>query len=133
MADSALNDPHIVLLDEVAAANGETKTSVVAIAYRDAKGIVLFLNISAVANTPTVDVKLQAYDEISGSFIDVPGASFPQKTGTGLSMLTVYPGITASANVAVSQPLPHVFQVVAVIGNAGGDTATFTVSGVLIR
>jgi hypothetical protein len=132
LADTSLNDPNIILLDEVAAAHGETKTSVPAIAYRDAKGIALFLNISAVGGTPTIDVKLQAYNEVSDSWIDVPGAAFPQKTGTGLSLLTVYPGIAAVANVAVSQVLPHVFQVVAVIGNAGGDTATFTVSGVII-
>ncbi len=133
MADTALHDPNIILLNKVASPNGQTDTSVVAVNFRDAKGIVLFLNISAIGASPTVDVKLQAYDEVSGSFIDVPGASFPQKTGTGLSMLTLYPGITASANVAVSQPLPHVFQVVAVIGNAGGDTATYTVSGVLLQ
>jgi hypothetical protein len=81
------------------------------------------LNITAASGTtPTLDIKLQN-KVASGVYIDVPGASFTQKTTTGTDYLIVHPAITVSANKAVSQCLGSAFRVVNTIG---GTTPSFT-------
>lgn len=91
-----------------------------------AKGGVFILDITAASGTsPTLDVKLQYRDDVSGKYVDVPGASFAQKTGTGTSQLSVYPGLTASTNVAVTQVLSKTLRAVQTVG---GTTPNFTYS-----
>lgn len=88
------------------------------------RGMTLFLDISAASGTtPTLDVKVQAKDPVSGEYVDWPSAAFAQKTATGTDTLTIYPGITASANRAVSSILPNIWRVVYTIG---GTTPSFT-------
>lgn len=92
----------------------------------DARGVRIFLDISAVSGTsPTLDVKLQSKDALSGVYVDDPGSVFAQKTATGTDELTVYPGVTTSANRARSAPLPRTWRVVCTIG---GTTPSFTFS-----
>lgn len=95
----------------------------------DASGIGAQIALSITANTGafTLDVKLQGKDPLSSTYYDVPGAAFAQKSATGTSVLVVYPGITASANVAVSQVLPRIYRVVATPGGGGTDI-TYSVS-----
>lgn len=91
-----------------------------------APGGVFFLNISAASGTsPTLDVKIQHKDPISGEFVDVPGASFAQKTATGTDSLTIYPGVAETANRSVSDILGDEVRAVATIG---GTTPSFTFS-----
>lgn len=90
------------------------------------RGVRLFLHISASSGTtPTLDLKIQVKDPVSSQYIDLPGGSFAQKTGTGTDELTVFPGIAAVANRAVSQCLGRTWRVVATIG---GTTPSFTFS-----
>lgn len=92
----------------------------------DYLGIKFYLDITAVSGTtPTLDVKLQAFDKLSGKFFDILGASFSQKTASGQDDLIVYPTVAAVANRAVSQPLPDLWRVLATIG---GTTPSFTFS-----
>lgn len=93
----------------------------------NAIGAVFVLDITAVAGTPTHDVKIQYYDEVSGKYIDVVGASFAQKTGVSTAALSVYPGLTASANVAVSQVLTKSLRAVSVVAGST-PSSTFTLS-----
>ena len=93
---------------------------------RAARGVRLFLNVSAVSGTtPTLDVKVQVKDPISDTYIDLPNAAFAQKTTTGSDELTIYPGVTTAANRAVSTALSQKWRVVATIG---GTTPSFTFS-----
>ena len=89
----------------------------------NAKGAVFVLDITAI--TGTHDVKIQYADEVSGKYVDVPGAAFAQKSGTGTSQLSVYPGLTASANVAVTQVLTKNLRAVSTVG---GTSSAFTLS-----
>lgn len=92
-----------------------------------ARGVKLFLNVSAVSGTsPTLDVKLQAKDGISGVYYDIAGAEMTQKIAVTKDDLVIYPGATATANRSVSSILPKTWRVVATIG--GTDTPTFTFS-----
>lgn len=92
------------------------------------KGAVLVLDITAKAGTLTHDVKVSYLDEVSGKAVDVPGASFAQKSATGTSQLSIYPGLTASANVAVTQVLTKTLRATSVVGGSGGPTSTFTLT-----
>lgn len=92
----------------------------------DAAGVLLFLNVSAASGTtPTLDVKLQTKDPISGSYLDIPGAAFTQKTtAAGLSTLTVHPFATASPGV-IAQALGRTLRVATTVA---GTTPSFTYS-----
>ncbi len=84
-----------------------------------AKGIQLTLDVTAASgSSPTLDVKLQQFDGLSGQWTDVPGATFQRITGTGQRTLTVYPsaqgagavrsitGTDQAANTEVSETVP---------------------------
>lgn len=93
----------------------------------NAIGAIFVLDITAETGTATLDVKIQFNDEVSGKYVDVPGAAFAQKSAVGTSVLSVYPGLTASANVAVTQVLTKTLR--AVIVEAGGSSdMTFTLT-----
>jgi hypothetical protein len=90
------------------------------------RGIKLYLDITAVTGTnPTLDVKLQSFDKLSEKWFDIPGAAFAQKTTTGQSTLTLYPGSPETANESLSDVLPDTWRTVVTIG---GTTPSFTFS-----
>lgn len=91
-------------------------------------GGLFILDITATNGSPTLDVKLQFVDELSGKFVDVPGAAFAQKSSTGTDSLIVFPGVTAAANRAVSYALPQSFRVVYTVGGTGSPSFTFTLT-----
>lgn len=93
----------------------------------DAKGAIFVLDITAEVGTATLDVKIQFYDEASGKYVDVPGASFAQRSATGTNVLSVYPGLTASANVAVTQVLTKTLRAVRTEAG-GGSSMTYTLT-----
>lgn len=56
------------------------------------RGAQLLLNVTAASGTtPTLDVKLQWKDALSGEWVDIPGAAFQRITATGQRTLMVYP------------------------------------------
>lgn len=92
-----------------------------------AKGVKLMLDITVVSGTsPTLDVAIQVRDPVTGTFRDLPGASFAQATAASNVQLTVYPGIAETANESVSDVLPKRWRVNITIG--GSSTPTFTYS-----
>ena len=112
----------------------DTYTST-AITNHSARGGIFFLDITAEGGTATLDIKLQGLDQISGDWFDLgnnvmgTGAYvFAQATGvtTGPTVLTVYPGLTASGNAVCSGILPAIFSAHATV--AGSSTPTFTFS-----
>lgn len=91
---------------------------------RHSRGVRLHLNITAASGTtPTLDIKLQA--KIGDIYIDIAGAVFTQKTGTGTDELVVYPGVAETANESVSDIIPMTWKALATIG---GTTPSFTFS-----
>lgn len=84
--------------------------------------IALFLDVTAASGTtPTLDVKLQA-KKGDGTYFDIPGGTFAQKTAAGTESKN-FPLVVAMA--AASEPTTHVFRAVATIG---GTTPSFTFS-----
>lgn len=96
-------------------------------AYR---GVWLVLDVTAVSGTtPTLDVKLQRYDNVSNNYVDIPGAAFAQKSAANTSELVVYPGIAETANVSVSDVLTNKWRAVGTVGGSATPTVTFTLAG----
>lgn len=91
-----------------------------------ASGIHLVLDVTVVTGTgPTLDVKIQRKDSLSGKYVDLPGAAFAQKAGVGTDDLVVYPGVAETANRSVSDVISEEWRAVATIG---GTTPDFTFS-----
>ena len=71
---------------------------------------------------------IEGYDEVSGQWVTLlTGAAI---TGTGTTTLTLYPGVTVSANVAVSDVLPRTWRVTMTAADA--DSLTYSVGANLI-
>jgi hypothetical protein len=117
-------DTASVLFGGLSAPTLTTTTNSADLANYGARGVVLVLDVTAASGTsPTLDVKVQVKDTLSGKYVDLAGAAFAQKTAANTSMLTIYPGSTVAANVSISIPLPDTWRVVATIG---GTTPSFT-------
>lgn len=79
------------------------------------RGVVLFIDITTLTGTtPTVTVNLQLLDVVSGNWVTV--ASSAALNATGESTLTVYPGIAATANVAINGVIGRTWRAQAVVG-----------------
>ncbi len=89
-----------------------------------AKGIRLCLDVTAASGTtPTLDVKLQSKDSLSGQYLDITGAAFAQKIAISTDDFVIYAGVATTASRRVSDILPKVWRVVFTIG---GTTPSFT-------
>jgi hypothetical protein len=95
---------------------------------RNWKGILFTLNITASSGTPTLDCKVQIRDPITpATFIDITGAAFAQKTGTGTDYLLLYPGTVETANKRVSFVAPGEYRVVCTMAG-GTPNMTYTMA-----
>lgn len=124
LIEYALENTSVVI--SPSAAHTESFNSAVQTNY-DHRGVAIIINVTAVTGTetPTMVAKLQVRDELSLNFIDIPGAVTASITATGQTLLTIYPGLTASANSKVDYPLPRTYRVVYTIT---GTTPSFTFS-----
>lgn len=86
------------------------------------RGVVIGINTTVDA-AGSYTVAIQGKDVVSGQYYTIPGAITGAIAATGFSTLSVYPGIVAAANAAVSWPLPRTWRVQVVV-TAGPITAT---------
>lgn len=92
------------------------------------RGLHLVIDCTAVTATPSVVFTIQGADVLSGKFYTILVSA--AITGTGTTVLRVYPGLTASANVTASDILPRTWRVIATHGDA--DSITYSVGASLI-
>lgn len=96
------------------------------------RGIFVVLDVTAAGGTtPTLDVKLQEQDSLTGGWLDIPGASFAQKTAANRDSLKVYPGIAETNNRKVNNTIPKKVRAVATIAGTS-PTFTFSLAGSLL-
>jgi hypothetical protein len=111
---------------EASSAKTANGNSAAAIVNHNARGVALLVNVTAATGTtPTLVVRVQVQDPVGSGWVDLPGAATASITGTGLTLLTIYPGIAAVANSAINQPLPRNYRLAWVVG---GTTPSFTFS-----
>lgn len=79
-------------------------------------GCNVVIDMTAVTATGSIVFKLQALDSLSGKYYDIIEAAAITTVST--TVLRVYPGLTAIANLTVSEALPMDFRVTATAANA---------------
>ncbi len=86
-------------------------------------GAQVIIDVTAVTATPSVTFKVQGKDPASGKYYDlIESAAI---TGVGTTVLSIRPGITTTANLAVSNSVPKRIRVVAT--HADADSITYSV------
>jgi hypothetical protein len=97
------------------------------IANAGAKGILLYINITAITGTLTVTV--QGKSAVSGVYYTILVST--ALAGTGLTVLRVYPSLTAAANLVANDLLPSTWRVSSTVATGPCTAAiTATTSGV---
>lgn len=95
-----------------------------------ARGLLLGINITAITGTaPTLTVTVQGKDAVSGVYYTLLQSVV--LSAAAFTLLTVYPGVTAAANVAASQALPRTYRVLYAIGGTT-PAVTATIGASLI-
>lgn len=86
------------------------------------KGVKIVVDVTAMTGTsPTITVTIQGKDEGTGQYYTLLASA--AISATGVSELTVYPGITATSNVSASDHVPATWRV---SWTLGGTTPAIT-------
>ncbi|KKM96117.1 hypothetical protein LCGC14_1181370 [marine sediment metagenome] len=92
------------------------------------KGLHLIIDVTAINLTPSVVPTIQGKDPLSGKYYDLlVGVAI---IATGTTILKIYPGIVAAANVAASDILPLIWRLQLV--HADADSITYSVAAALV-
>lgn len=109
------------------AARTATPTKADQINY-NARGVVVVIDVTAAADTPSIVVTIQGLDPVSGQYYTLLASA--AITGISTVVLRVYPGLTAAANLVANGILPRNWAIDVV--HADGDSITYSVSADLI-
>lgn len=102
-----------------------------AVSTHDAVGAVVIVNVSAIANTPSVTVTVEGVDETSALNTAYTLLTSAAITGVGLTRLTVHPAMTAAANTVAKDVIPSKIRVTCT--HADTDSITYAVSAYLVN
>jgi hypothetical protein len=92
-----------------------------------AGGLIVVIDVTAIAATPSVVFDIVAVDQLSGkSPILLSSAAI---TATGTTLLQIGPGMLAVANLVADSNVPPVVSVIAT--HADADSITYTVAGMV--
>jgi hypothetical protein len=84
--------------------------------------------VTASADTPSVVFTIQGYSPLGDDYYTILASA--AVTGTGTTVLRVFPGATNAANTVANDQLPALWRVNAVHGDA--DAITYSVNAVLL-
>lgn len=88
------------------------------------RGVKAVLNVTAVPGVDTVQLVIEGKDPTSGTYYTVLQAA--ARVGAGQDVLTVAPGVVATANVSVPDELPDVYR--ARVVHSAGTNFTYSLS-----
>lgn len=97
------------------------------VAGGEVRGLLLVIDCTAVAATPSVVFTLLGSDPISGKTYSILASA--AVTGVGTTVLRVHPELTAAANLIAKDVVPTFFTVTAV--HADADSITYSVAAYL--
>lgn len=94
------------------------------------RGVTVIVDITAITGTtPTLTVVIEGKDPASGKYFTLLSSAALNAVAT--TVLSVYPGLTASANVAANAALPKTWRVRTVTGGTG-PSVTATIGACVI-
>jgi hypothetical protein len=73
------------------------------------RGVKVTLDVTSVPTVDTVQLVIEHKDVVSGKYVQVGAAA--ARVAVGTDVLTVYPGIAVTANVAISDVLGDIYRV----------------------
>ena len=120
-----LNNTNIVML---ASAARTTATTSELITNSDYRGCHIIIDVTVEVDTATITPTIQGYDSVSGKYYTLLVGS--AITAVGTTVLRIYPGLTASANVIANDILPNKFRVSMAVADT--DSMTYSVSASLV-
>jgi len=88
------------------------------------KGAHIIIDVTAIVTAPSVVFTVRGKDDVSGNYYDLLVSA--AITATGQTVLKVYPGALAVANLVANDSLPETFMVHAEHANA--DSITYSVA-----
>ena len=94
----------------------------------NARGLHLVIDATAVTATPSITVTIQGKDTHSGKYYTILASA--AITAVSTTVLRVYPGLTAAANLVANDVLPRIWRVSVAAGDA--DSITYSVKQSLI-
>lgn len=94
----------------------------------NAKGIKVVIDVTADPATASVVFDIEGKDPISGNYY--PLLTSAAIVAVGTTILTVFPGVSETANIKASDVLPRTYRVTAT--HADADSITYSVSGALV-
>lgn len=95
------------------------------------RGVQLGINITALGGvSPTLTVTIQGKDPVSGQYYNLLTSA--AIAATGFTLLTVYPGAPATANVSAPQSLPLTWRVITAIGGTTPAVTATVAANLLI-
>ena len=86
------------------------------------------IDITAIVSTPLVTVTIQGKDPISGKYYTILASAALAAAAT--TVLRVYPGLVAVANLTVNDVMPRHWRVSVTVGDA--DSATYSIGASMI-
>lgn len=92
------------------------------------RGVEIVIDATAAAATPSVVFTIQGYSSLGDDYYTILASA--AITGTGTTILRVYPGLTAATNVTANDVLPAQWRVSVAAGDA--DSLTYSVNALLI-
>lgn len=92
-------------------------------------GALVYINVTSVTSTPSVTFTISGVEPVGETNSHTILAS-AAVTATGLTVLKIYPGLTAAANAVASDIMPEKCKLVATHGNANSITYSVTVVGI---
>lgn len=92
------------------------------------RGVLVFVDVTAVTATPSITVAIEGKDPVSGKYFSLlTGAAL---TAVSTQLLVVYPGVTETANADVATPLPRTWRVN--VTHADADSITYSIGYAII-
>lgn len=115
------NDSGVILASSARTATVTSDT----LKNNGAKGVILFLNVTAASGTGGLQVQAQALDPVIGTALAINSAP-TAVTATGLKTYVIYPGHSAGATQSTSGVLPRLWNAKVTAGD--GSSYTYTLS-----
>lgn len=92
------------------------------------RGMIMVIDATAEVDTASVTFTIQGKDGLSGKYFTILASA--AVTAVGTTVLRVYPGLTASANLIASDVLPATWRLAVTVADA--DALTYSVGVYLV-
>lgn len=92
-------------------------------------GLILVINVTAASATPSVVFTIQGKCPVSGAYFTLLASA--AVTGTGTTVLRIFPGSAVTSNLAANDQLPRTWRLS--VAHADADSITYSVGAILLR